>query len=243
MAKDRPGIMLYFETLQAIEELNAEDVKQVMSAILHYSRDGEIPAFHGPLAALWSFIRSSIDRDGDRYSTKQLRGRWLTYCRERKKDGEAPLDFDEWAERYVNDTLSYSERTVNDTYPTTSPSPTPTPSPTKESIGGVGDVPSALTPTPALKSRSRFVPPTLEEVTAYVRERGSAVDPQVFIDFYVAKGWMVGKTPMKDWKAACRNAEHWERWQERRGAHGEASGAQAHSGPAAKQWNLSVTEL
>ena len=23
---------------------------------------------------------------------------------------------------------------------------------------------------------------------------------------------MVGKTPMKDWKAACRNAEKWERW-------------------------------
>ena len=43
-------------------------------------------------------------------------------------------------------------------------------------------------------------------------ERHSAVDPQGFIDFYEAKGWMVGKTPMKDWKAACRNAEKWERW-------------------------------
>lgn len=59
---------------------------------------------------------------------------------------------------------------------------------------------------------ARFTPPTLEEVTAYVRERGSAVDPQGFIDFYASKGWMVGKTPMKDWKAACRNAEKWERW-------------------------------
>lgn len=59
---------------------------------------------------------------------------------------------------------------------------------------------------------TRFTPPTLEEVTAYVQERGSAVDPQGFIDFYAAKGWMIGKTPMKDWKAACRNAEKWERW-------------------------------
>lgn len=61
-------------------------------------------------------------------------------------------------------------------------------------------------------SRSRFVPPTLEEVAAYVQERGSNVDPQGFIDFYTANGWMVGKNPMKDWKAACRNAERWERW-------------------------------
>ena len=60
--------------------------------------------------------------------------------------------------------------------------------------------------------RPRFVPPTLEEVTAYVKERGSKVAPQSFIDFYAAKGWMVGKTKMKDWKAACRNAEHWDRW-------------------------------
>lgn len=59
---------------------------------------------------------------------------------------------------------------------------------------------------------SRFTPPTLAEVQAYVSERQSPVDPQGFLDFYAAKGWMVGKTPMRDWKAACRNAESWERW-------------------------------
>lgn len=59
---------------------------------------------------------------------------------------------------------------------------------------------------------ARFTPPTLAEVAAYVTERGSPVDPQEFIDFYASKGWLVGKTPMKDWKAACRNAEKWDRW-------------------------------
>ena len=62
--------------------------------------------------------------------------------------------------------------------------------------------------------RTRFVPPTVEQVAEYVKQRGSRVDPQGFIDFYAAKGWLVGKTPMKDWKAACRNAEHWERWKQ-----------------------------
>ena len=61
-------------------------------------------------------------------------------------------------------------------------------------------------------NRPRFVPPTLEEVTAYVSERNSKVIPQAFIDFYESKGWMVGKNKMKDWKAACRNAEGWDRW-------------------------------
>lgn len=59
----------------------------------------------------------------------------------------------------------------------------------------------------------RFTPPTLAEVQSYVAERHSPVDPQGFIDFYEAKGWMVGKTPMRDWQAACRNAEKWDRWE------------------------------
>ena len=65
-------------------------------------------------------------------------------------------------------------------------------------------------------TRPRFVPPTLEEVTSFVQERGSHVDPQGFLDFYEAKGWKIGSSPMKDWKAACRNAESWERWEKNR---------------------------
>ena len=67
-------------------------------------------------------------------------------------------------------------------------------------------------PTRSQHEKKRFVPPTVEQVAEYVKQRESRVDPQGFIDFYTSKGWMVGKTPMKDWKAACRNAEHWERW-------------------------------
>lgn len=57
---------------------------------------------------------------------------------------------------------------------------------------------------------TRFIPPTLEEVTAYCLERGSLVNPQDFIDFYASKGWMVGDKKMVDWRAACRRAEKWE---------------------------------
>lgn len=57
------------------------------------------------------------------------------------------------------------------------------------------------------KDSSRFTPPTLEEVIAYCKERANSVDPNRFIDFYTAKGWMVGKNKMKDWKAAVRNWE------------------------------------
>jgi hypothetical protein len=55
---------------------------------------------------------------------------------------------------------------------------------------------------------SRFIKPTVEEVAAYCEERGNGIDPAHFWDFYEMKGWVVGKSPMKDWKAAVRT---WER--------------------------------
>lgn len=56
--------------------------------------------------------------------------------------------------------------------------------------------------------REIFIPPTVEQVAAYIAERGSHVDAEDFVDFYTSKGWMVGKNKMKDWKACVRT---WER--------------------------------
>ena len=52
-----------------------------------------------------------------------------------------------------------------------------------------------------------FKPPTYKEVRGYCDERDNQVDPIKFCDFYESKGWMVGKTKMKSWKAAVRTWE------------------------------------
>lgn len=57
-------------------------------------------------------------------------------------------------------------------------------------------------------ARTRFTPPTLDEVIAYCQERGNSVDAERFVSFYESNGWKVGKNPMKDWRAAVRT---WER--------------------------------
>jgi hypothetical protein len=49
-----------------------------------------------------------------------------------------------------------------------------------------------------------FKPPSDTEVEEYARSIGFNLDPHTFIDFYQSKGWMVGKTKMKDWRAAVR---------------------------------------
>ena len=65
-------------------------------------------------------------------------------------------------------------------------------------------------PNPNTKGkRTRFVPPTQEDAAAFFAENGgTATQAQRFCDYYASKGWLVGKNPMKDWKAAVRT---WER--------------------------------
>lgn len=57
-------------------------------------------------------------------------------------------------------------------------------------------------------STSKFVPPTVEMVSAYCAKRHNDINPQHFVDYYTTTGWMVGRSKMQDWQAAIRI---WER--------------------------------
>lgn len=63
---------------------------------------------------------------------------------------------------------------------------------------------------PAEKPVKRFVAPTPEQVEEYARSIDFELNGAQFVDYYTAKGWKVGNTPMKDWKACVRT------WKQRR---------------------------
>lgn len=49
--------------------------------------------------------------------------------------------------------------------------------------------------------RKRFVPPTLEQVRAYVEAKGYQVDPKRFVEYYTEAGWRDRDgRPLKNWK-------------------------------------------
>ena len=52
--------------------------------------------------------------------------------------------------------------------------------------------------------RTRFSPPSVQEIEEYCREKGFLLDAERFVDYYASIGWRVGKNPMKDWRAAVR---------------------------------------
>lgn len=81
---------------------------------------------------------------------------------------------------------------------------------TEDSIDqdSIGEARSAELVGSSTHECSKFVPPTVEMVSAYCHERQNCIDPQRFWDYYTMTDWMVGRSKMQDWKAAIRI---WER--------------------------------
>jgi len=57
------------------------------------------------------------------------------------------------------------------------------------------------------KRKSRFIPPSLDDVKAYCLERNNKIDAETFLNFYESSEWMRGKTKIKDWKSCVRTWE------------------------------------
>ena len=66
----------------------------------------------------------------------------------------------------------------------------------------------------AAAKNPRFKRPTQRQLWDYAREiKFVELDPDAWFAHYDSNGWMVGKTPMKDWRAAVRT---WQRSEKKR---------------------------
>lgn len=77
--------------------------------------------------------------------------------------------------------------------------------------------------------KAKFVPPTLDEVTAYCKEKGYTFDPEMFFAHYEANGWVQGRDgkSIKSWRACCVT------WQKREN-NGEFRGKSSGGAPKIK---------
>ena len=66
-----------------------------------------------------------------------------------------------------------------------------------------------------LAPTKKFVKPTIEEIKSYCNEKGIKIDAERFYYYHDARGWMMGKYKMKNWKSAVRT---WERFSSSKGS-------------------------
>lgn len=163
----------YYEAAKALPK---KERVNVILAVCGYALDGEEPELDGLSKAVFELIRPQLDSDLGA-EAKRERSR-ITSKRYRDTMRDTSGDT-------MRDTLS---DTPSDKTPPSSPLKPPN-NPQKERVSK--DTPKKKTPKP----------PTLAEVEAYCKERGSNVDPKDFWDFYEAGDWVDSKgKPVLAWK-------------------------------------------
>ena len=195
---ERKQFTWYRSYYDALKELPAEEFRDIVLAVCAYALDGEEPELSGVARAIFTLIRPTLEVGRSKAENRSRAEQTLLSA---EQTGNRP----EQTKNKPEQTQNKRKQTDN------KPEQTRKEKEKEKEREKESENDSYCSPPPPSEPK-RFVPPTLAEVQSYVAQRQSPVDPQGFIDFYASKGWMVGKTPMKDWKAACRNAETWERW-------------------------------
>ena len=93
---EKPGVIIYFDIIPALEKMCDSDAGALFRAIMLYAQRGELPSLDGAADLVFSLQRPGIDRDSKKYELKQLQARWKAYCREEKRHENEPLSFDNW---------------------------------------------------------------------------------------------------------------------------------------------------
>lgn len=88
--KERPGVMLYWKTFDALEELVDGEAKQMLRAIRHYAQYGEAPDFeNSPVCKMaWTLLKPELDADAERYERICEQRREAVIARWEKAKGE-----------------------------------------------------------------------------------------------------------------------------------------------------------
>lgn len=225
---DRPGVMLYFDICPILDTLTPADMGLVLRAALEYAQHGTVPSFEGMAATAWAAIKPKIDKDGENYEDKIMQRQYARYCRTAKSNGEQVLSFDKWQNFTTVDSRSTKTDSEVRNLPTTSSTPSTSTSSTSSTST------SSTTTTNKERGRGEAAsppdPPALADVVSYVKQQGLKMDPEAFIDYYAACGWMTPKGPVIDWKALARN---WARREKK----GNESDVKSNRLPGGK-WHL-----
>lgn len=204
----RSSFLLYFDMYDSIRPLTIVQKAQLLDAMFLYHRGEDLPELDPVVSMCFSFLSRTFDMNRAKYEQLCEKNRENVKTRWEKKDTIEYGRIRPHTSGY--DPIPSDTDTDSDTGITSLPSLKPLPqdrstafplhagksqgSPDGSLVGGELEEPEG--------KPKRFTPPSLEELSAYLNAKGSSIDPEAFIAYYDSKGWMIGKSKMKSWKAA-----------------------------------------
>lgn len=197
--------MEYFPCFYAyrrkIVKLSDQEVGRLFRSLMEYGETGETQELTGREALAFDFIADDIDRAKANYEAKAEQCR--TNASKRSGRKQTLTDASNGKQTLTNASGRLEVEEEKETEEKTEANL----SPTGESRGAHAQTPAPE--RPRRRARQSFTPPTLAEVATYCQERHNGIDPQHFLDYYTANGWVQGKgKPIQDWQATLRT---WER--------------------------------
>lgn len=182
-----------------ITDLRLKGNDLIIYAIIYgFSQSGEGQKYTGSLRYLADWTNST--KQGVMKNLKSLADRGLIYKSERIYNGV------KFVEYYASEVDGIQQSLMG--YATKFNGGMQQSLPNNIDINNIDkNIESMAKPTHTPKGSTKFIPPSVNDVREYCKERNNNVDPERFVDFYSCKGWMVGKNKMKDWKAAVRTWE------------------------------------
>lgn len=209
----------------AIKPLNLEDKGRLLDALFCYAAGDPVGELPPMVNMAFTFIKSSIDQEKIKASSKSdknrenAKKRWAmrtnanaeNLC-ERIQSQENNANAYEKCERITDNAIAEEQKTKEKTPPhpqenknkniynplslTTFVPPLPKKSTPDDSR--MIDIEELIAATPPKK---RFVPPKLDDINAYITEKGLIVNGQVFLDYFTAGNWKDSEgKPVKNWK-------------------------------------------
>lgn len=192
----RESFIVYRSFRDALATASDADVLAAWRAMMDYALDGVEPeGLTGVAAVAWGFMRPQIDACNARYDSSckgaefgRLGG--APKGNRNAKRTKQPPGLNETTLKGLNETTpqGLNETTLNDTLNSNSNTNVNVNESVNESVNVIGT-------------------PSLQEIQDFVAEEGLKMDAKSFYDYYSARGWLIGKTPMADWRAGCRRWE------------------------------------
>jgi len=95
---EKPGVMIYFEILEAFPLLSNAEKGILFESILQYAKDGRVPDLKGRrnVSMVWHLTKPHLDADDARYRNVTARRQYAAYVRWSRKKEQEVLDYDDW---------------------------------------------------------------------------------------------------------------------------------------------------
>jgi hypothetical protein len=213
--KERETALLYTRWVDTLADFTFEQLGKLYTAALIYVRTGSFPE-HIKLNEVermaFKFMQRDLDITIEQYDAKcernreNIKKRWQKVQERSEKERTNTTEYNRIQSNTKNTTGYDSIHTYTHTK-----TETDTQTQTESSNEDINKKKKFF--NKENKERD-FEAPTVEEVQKYINDNRltGKVDAQEFVDYYTCIGWMVGRNPMKNWKAAARA---WERRRDR----------------------------